>query len=308
MSTNRDDLNDSLDDMLGGAIAGPRPALPAHYQPLQPTAFTEPCKKCGGSGNWRPGYPCFACKGAGKKTFKTAPDDREVARRRASAKRVERSQAIEAEARAWNEEHKAKSEWLARTAKRNMERGGTFGFPQAMINAAAKFGSLTDNQLAAVRKLMVKDAARDQERDAAKPSVNVSKLEAAFEIAKAKAKGEGAMGIKRLHLRLQSGDHSLSFSPGSPGSEWAGMVFVREAGKDGEKLGYVKDGKFTRRFACTDAQSAAIFDACTDPLKAALAYGQKWSQCAVCGRELTNGVSIKAAMGPICRAKYGWEE
>ena len=30
------------------------------------TLFVENCPKCRGTGSWRPGYPCFKCKGKGK--------------------------------------------------------------------------------------------------------------------------------------------------------------------------------------------------------------------------------------------------
>lgn len=310
-----DDLNDNIDDLLGGPVTGERPQLPAHYKPAD---FTEPCTKCRGSGKFV-GYtgrvlgPCFTCEGTGERTFKTSPEKR--AQGRASAAKA--SAKREAGKAEWREEHKAELAWLEATARRQNERRSTgqkvWDFPLQLAEGFAKYGTLTDGQLDAVRRCMARDAERETQRkaerearDAAAPAVDVSKLEAAFDVAKKKAASEGAMGIKRLHLRLQSGEHSLSFSPGSPGSQWDGMIFVREAGRDGEKLGWVKGGKFTRRFHCSDAQEAAILDACHDPLKAALAYGQKWSVCAVCGRELTNGKSIERGIGPICAEKYGW--
>jgi ribosomal protein S14 len=39
-------------------------------------------------------------------------------------------------------------------------------------------------------------------------------------------------------------------------------------------------------------------------LDEAKAYGRKTGQCCDCGRELTNPVSIKAGIGPICAGKY----
>jgi hypothetical protein len=286
-----------------------RPTPPASYQPQ---TYFEPCGKCRGTGQ-TPWGVCFRCKGNKGKTFKTSPAARAKAQESSIARKERQMVERKNERETWEAAHKAEMEWLRAAARKNDERGGGFDFPINMINAVNRYLALTDNQLAAVRKLMARDAernaARDAERaarEAAAPAVDVSKLEAAFDKAKAKARKAGAMGIKRLHLRLQSGEHSLSFSPGSPGSQWDGMIFVREAGANGEKLGSVKNGKFTRRFACTDAQEAAILDACTDPLKAALAYGQKWSACAVCGRELTNDGSIERGIGPICAGKYGW--
>ena len=73
-------LNDSLDDLFSGPTGEVRVVpvrAPATYTPR---AFDEVCKKCGGSGSWRGFGRCFACKGAGKHTFKTSPETRAKAR------------------------------------------------------------------------------------------------------------------------------------------------------------------------------------------------------------------------------------
>lgn len=286
------DLNDSLDDLLGGAVVGQRPVPPANYQP--PQTHFEPCGKCAGTGQTRWGV-CFRCQGNKGKTFKTSPLQRIKIREAAMARDAKKRED-------YVEAHRDVVEWI----NRSVDRPQPFAFAVAMRKALAKYGSLTDGQLAACERLVAKDKARTAERaerDAAAPAVDVFKLESAFNAAKSKARKAGAMGIKRLALRLQSGEHALTFAPGTPGSEWDGMIFAKEGDK---KLGWIKAGKFTKRFQCTDAEQAAVLDACNDPLKAALAYGQKWSVCAVCGRELTNDVSIKRGIGPICATKYGW--
>jgi Family of unknown function (DUF6011) len=291
------DLDDSLDDMLGGSVVPTRtrPTPPANYTP--PTYF-EPCGKCCGTGQTRWGV-CFRCKGRKGKTFKTAPAQRAKNREQAAARDAKKREE-------YIEVHRDVVEWINRSA----DRPQPFAFAVAMREALANYGSLTDNQLAACERLVAKDKVRDAERaaeraarEAAAPAVDVTKLESAFNLAKSKARKAGAMGIKRLTLRLQSGEHALTFSPGSPGSQWEGMIFAKEGDK---KLGWIKDGKFTARFQCSDAEQAAVLDACNDPLKAALAYGQKWSACAVCGRELTNNESIQRGIGPICAERYGW--
>jgi hypothetical protein len=132
---------------------------------------------------------------------------------------------------------------------------------------------------------------------------DISKIEKAFATAREKAKRPGARGVWVHPLRLKSGEHDLWFTEGSAGSQWQGMIFVKTA--DGRKLGSVKNGKFTRRFGCTDADETAVLNACSDPLKAAIAYGKAWSVCAVCGRELTNDGSIERGIGPGCASKFG---
>ena len=295
------DLNDSLDDMLGGPVVGPRPAPPANYQTPD---YTEGCKACGGTGKFhsytgRLVGECFKCKGKGSKTFKSAPEDREVARRRASAKRVEKGQAIETEARAWIEAHKAEAEWLAQAGKRNIERGGTFTFPQDLLDKLWKYGSLSENQLAAVHKLMARDAERNaqfakarEERTANAPSVNVSRIEEAF--AKATANK-----VRFPKLRLDT----FVFSPAGANSKNPGAVYVKEGD---EYLGKVMGGKFLCVSTCGDERKDRIAAAANDPEAAAIAYGKRFSECSVCGLTLTNGKSIDRGIGPICASKYGW--
>lgn len=56
------ELNDSLDDLLGGPVVGQRPALPAHYQAPTPETYFEKCAKCNGTGQTRWGV-CYRCQG-----------------------------------------------------------------------------------------------------------------------------------------------------------------------------------------------------------------------------------------------------
>jgi hypothetical protein len=301
------DLNDSLDDLLGGPMttsSAPRlrAAPPASYQPKD---FSEPCAKCRGTGKFisytgRTVGECFACKGAGQRTFKSSPEQRERNRENAAARKG-------AATEAWVHEHKAEVEWLAAAALRNAQRGGTFGFPQSLIDAIAKYGSLTDNQLDSVRRLMARDIQRNTERAASRPApveVDVSKLENAFATARERANRPNQQGVFIKAIKLQSGDLTVAFQPGSEGSKWEGMIFAKNI--DGKKLGSIKDGRFQRRFECTDVEAAAVVDCASDPEKAAVAYGKAFSSCGICGRLLLNDESIARGIGPICAERFGW--
>jgi hypothetical protein len=76
--------------------------------------------------------------------------------------------------------------------------------------------------------------------------------------------------------------------------------------EDDQYLGKVQDGKFSRVRECDDATQAQVLEVASDPHNAAIAYGQRTGNCAICSRELTNHASIDLGIGPICAEKYGW--
>ena len=205
----------------------------------------------------------------------------------------------------WVHEHRAESEWMTAAARRNEERQGSFEFPQAMLNALAKYGSLTDNQLAAVRKCMAREAHGRQVqteeralRDLNAPAVDVSKLEAAFQKARDSA-AQDREGLKFLHLRLDT----FVFSPAGAQSRNPGALYVKE---DKVYLGKIQDGRFLKVRECTDDQERRIVVAASNPAAAAKAYGLRTGSCCICGRELTNRESIDLGIGPICADRWGF--
>ena len=298
------EFNDDLSDLLGRTEGGARPLAPhtpEFYREQKPAEHIETCPKCRGTGcfisySGRALGPCFACKGAGKKTFKASAESRAKSRQQAATRKATN----EAErVCAFKAAHPAAWAWL--------EKNPAFEFAASLRNAVAKFGALSEPQMAAVERGIARDAARAEDRQARvdnAKSVDVSKIETAFATARERAQRKGQVGIWMKPLRLKAGEQSLILSEGSAGSQWAGMLFVKT--DDGRKLGHVKGGKFVRRFECTDAQEAAVLDACQDPAKAAVAYGKAFGVCAVCGLTLTNDKSMERGIGPICAEKFGF--
>jgi hypothetical protein len=299
---------DSLDDIFGepstsaepvspASPAGPRPLSPDLKRAAEVGGFFERCRKCNGSGRFGNFGRCFACGGKGKLSFKTSSADRAHNRGLAADRKARRQQADVA---AFGARHPAIHAWM-------IEAAASFPFAQAMLDAVAKWGDLTEKQLAACQKCVDARKARQVERQArveAAPAVEVARIEAAFAHARAKADRPGALGVRVRPLKLVAGEHTLSIQPGSLGSQWEGMLFVKT--EAGDKLGFVKGGKFQRRRECSDAQEAAVVAACSDPEAAAVAFGKAFSRCAVCARELTNDGSIERGIGPICAEKFGW--
>lgn len=213
----------------------------------------------------------------------------------------------------WVHEHRAESEWLTEKARVNEERRGTFTFPQSLLDALAKYGSLTDKQLEAVRKCMARDAQREEARALASnaetgatnvrrelnaPVCDVTKLEEAFQKARDSARTDRE-GLKFLHLRLDT----FVFTPAGARSRNPGAIYAKE---EGEYLGKVAQGRFFRAGSCNDEQERRIVAAASDPAGAAKAYGLRTGVCSICGRELTKRESIDRGIGPICAARWGF--
>ncbi len=78
----------------------------------------------------------------------------------------------------------------------------------------------------------------------------------------------------------------------------------------GERRGRV--GGDRRQVGCSERlgvcqrEQAEVLAVASDPHNAAIAYGRRTGNCAICGRELTNHASIDLGIGPICAEKYGW--
>jgi len=308
MSNPFDTLTDDLD-----AVPAQGPEMVSVAKAQAGPEFIEVCPKCRGTGRFtsysgRVLGECFACKGAGKRSFKSSSATRAKGRERAAVARVNAAEIIRNAATAWVEANPAEAKWLAEAGARNAQRGGTFTFPQDVLNKLWQYGSVTDGQLAAVRKLMARDADRAAERVAAAPAIDATKIEEAFKVAVDRAKRKGQKGVFKKPLKLTSSDElgkiTLAFRPGSEGSVWADMLFVKSV--DDRKLGYIKGGKLFRKFDCTDAEAAAITEVAQDPETAVVAFAKAWSRCGICHQTLLNDVSIARGIGPVCASKFGF--
>ena len=287
---------DDLEDEAFWAEPTPAPGLYARAEraaaePVITGQYRERCGKCAGSGYWRPGYPCFACKGQGSKSFRTAPEARAKARGASQAKRVQALADKAAQAQAWREANPELWAWMVDAAKRDFE------FAVSMIEVLNKWGSLTERQEAAVRGAAAKSAARKAQwaaekaaKEAARPEVSVARIETAF----ATARASGLVD----DLKLRLGDFTFE-----PGRNDASVIWVREGRTNVAKI---TGGRLVTFRACSTEASAAILAIAADPKAAAIAYGKERIRCSCCGAKLTNAVSREYGIGPICRARWGF--
>ena len=271
---------------------------------LRESSYREECPKCKGTGRFQAistygymngGYglrdvgPCFACKGIGYKTFKTAPQSRMLART-AAASRKARSMAENVGF--FNETYPEKNVWIGEAAARGFE------FAASMRDAVIKYGELTEGQHAAIDRCMARDAERNTERaaraqaaEAAAPAISTDKLMAAFDAAR-------SAGLKRLKMRFLG----FEASPAPATGKNPGAIYV----KDGEQyLGKIQNGKFFASRECGPDVAQSVAHAMNDPMAAAVAFGKQTGSCCCCGRELTDPVSVENGIGPICANKFG---
>jgi hypothetical protein len=170
---------------------------------------------------------------------------------------------------------------------------GTNDFARSLDQQLQRSGNLTENQVAAVTRILARQSAAPVATAAvAAVGAGVEAMQTAF----ATATGNG---LKRPKMRL--GDFVLKLAPATGRN--AGAIYVTAAD---EYLGKIADGQFTASRDCDATKQAEIIALCANPVESAIAYGKRTGICACCGRELTDPESIERGIGPICAAKYGF--
>lgn len=275
------DMPDDLEFNANAPLTTPNPAQ------RFVKVYSSPCKRCAGSGRFHSAYgrplgQCFVCKGVGQEYFKTPVEVREKARDQAAA-RKERSE--QGNLDAFQATNAAEFEWMLASA-------ATFEFAASMLDAVRKYGSLTDRQLAAVRKCVESRRVRTVERDqrvASAPVVDTTALQAAFDTAATRG--------------LRSPKITLATMQIKPARQHPGVLYVTE---QGQYLGKVMGGRFLRVSECTEENAQRVASLINDPKGAAEAYGKETGVCCICSKTLTNPESIERGIGPICAGNMGW--
>lgn len=176
------------------------------------------------------------------------------------------------------------------------ERAPRFTFAASMAESLTRYGRLTPNQLAAVRRLRLQDEQRANPPSAASQDATAGALELAFKRAKAK-------GIKYPKLTFDR----FTFSPAGEKSSNAGAIYVKRGrGYEGLYLGKVLGGQFHRSRDCDTVTADAVLATLADPHAAAVTHGKQWGTCAVCNRALTDADSVARGIGPVCAERMGW--
>ena len=235
------------------------------------------CPKCNGSGQTRWGL-CFRCEGKGRVSVRSAA---------ASKARVTRERNEEERRAQFISDNREALQWLV--AQDWSE------FFQSLHSQFMERGTLSENQLAAVHRGMAKQAARREEKAAARvaaaPTVNISAIEALFATATNN-------DIKKPIFRADGIEISLAPASGKN----AGALYVK---RDGEYAGKIVSGRFHAVYAAPADTTERLLEVAADPLAASVKYARRTGNCGCCGRQLVDPVSIRSGIGPICADKWG---
>jgi hypothetical protein len=288
-------FNDALDNLFSGDTG------PVRVEPIKPVIeykpatvrFEEGCPKCNGRGKFvsysgRVVGDCFACKGKGKKVFKTSSATREHNREQAAMKKQETAtHAMDAFAA----DHPAEFAWLEVTATR-------WDVAASLLEGVRKYGSLTEKQMTLVHNGMARDAARSAAKVAA-PAIDtagIDRLKASFDQAIAYSAAKGLKLSPRITI------DGMTISPAKANSANPGALYVK-AGQT--YLGKIANGRFFGSSAADETDREKVIAFIANPAEAAKVYGQTTGTCCVCNATLRSEWKHRG-IGPICAEKFGW--
>lgn len=252
----------------------------------------HPCGQCAGSGRWAGGFNrngndrCFACNGKGffKTSARARAENREKARSRKARKIDEGRAAIDDANPGLIETLKGMGSWNS--------------FALSLVNQYMTKGSLSDNQIAAAKKMITKvEATRAAKAKAAEENkvdgIDLTPIREMFETAR-------TSGYKRPIYRAEG----LIISRAPDHGKNPGALYVKTFELD-EYQGKILETTFQPAREAKPETAEALKTIAADPRAAAVAFGRRTGSCACCGRELTNHNSIELGIGPVCATKWG---
>lgn len=241
------------------------------------------CADCSGRGFKILGYhgrrfSCFRCNGTGKLSAR-----QDAARRGAISAREN----LADRRAAFEREHADMLGSMRRLADRDT-------FFAELLSKLDTYGSMTENQIAAVLRSLARIAERrDAKRAAAGAgkAVEISAIDALFGKAR-------ETGLKKLAFRTER----LVISAAKDTGRNPGALYVKDRG---EYVGKIVGGRWQPTGAAGADVLPLLEEIAKDPAGAARFFGRKTGVCCCCGRELTDPESVAAGIGPICAQGWG---
>jgi hypothetical protein len=177
--------------------------------------------------------------------------------------------------------------------RKRADKGSTFY--QGFLAKLTEYGTLTEGQLALVYKDMAKDAefyaAKNAEREAARPVIDISAIQTMFAKASEKLTKKPVFRMDGFQIET---DRVVGHQ----------TLWIKDT-EQGKYVGKVEGGKFNAFRAANDKTLPALEAVAADPTGAAIAYARKFKACCCCGKALRNPVSVLAVVGPVCGPKWG---
>ena len=250
-----------------------------------------PCTPCRGTGKYQgarvhqPKSNCFACNGRG--FFLTSERDRMNARQtRATSKARNLAETREA----FEAANPGVTAYLTDAARWS-------SFAADVLVKLTQYGSVSDNTVAALRRMQAKAAAtqdaRKVERSAGNATVDLAPIRAMFETAV--TNGHKSPIYRACVFPYINPDLIISRAPDH--GKNPGALYVKTSTDD--YLGKIIGTQYTGKPA------PALVAIAANPRGEAVRYGMRTGTCSCCGRTLTNAESIKLGIGPICASRWG---
>jgi hypothetical protein len=171
-------------------------------------------------------------------------------------------------------------------------KGSDRNFAQSLVDFYNQKGRLSDRQASFIPKLLEK-AENEAKPKPATQLENFSKVIEIFDNAKAKGYK------KKIILRLGDENYKIRLSEAPASGVNAGMVYVKVNEKYKGKI--TRDGKWIYSGSSDETLQQKLNEFSISPKEEAKRFGFKTGQCCVCGRVLSDPISIKNGIGPICQ-------
>lgn len=181
------------------------------------------------------------------------------------------------------------------------------GFARDLANGFVQYGSWTDKQRPWAHLLA--NEHRAKENTTPEPATDESDDDAVTFPRIVQMMTDAAAELKYPKVRLADDDGNVvRLSVASGRARYPGSVNVTtdESFQDNTWYGRIMtDGTWAPSRNAPEwlADALAAFEA--DPEGAARAYGQRYSHCCFCGRELVESGSVDVGYGPVCAERYG---
>lgn len=162
---------------------------------------------------------------------------------------------------------------------------GSFAYMIDMRDVVARFGYLTDAQAKGVLNCMAAEGKREAKVERHSHTIDRDIPEGKYDV-------ETIDGTFRLKVRQYGDDTVVSIEDADANYGWA-------------KVATIRNRTITAGWKANDETIEAVRCLGSTALESyASAYGRRTGRCGICGRELTDPVSIERGIGPICADKF----